>query len=211
MSKLLLFKELTVLVVDDDLESLDTFKIILSTYFNKVITCTNGLEAYKIFQENVIDMILTDYIMPHMNGYDLCNKIRQTNKKIPITVMSNYSEKDKLLNIIPLKITYYLLKPITFQRLIEILNLMVDELSENNNLYKIKKFSNFSYNFSTKKLTNLNNEHEVFITKTEITFIELLIQNINKIVSRNMINDAFQEIKSEQAIKNIIYAKNGNT
>jgi DNA-binding response OmpR family regulator len=205
MSKLNLLKNLTILVADDDLESLDTFKIILSTYFKNVITCCDGLEAYTKFQENGIDMILIDYIMPHINGYELSYKLRKINKKIPITIMSSYSDKDKLLNIIPLKITNYLLKPITLSRLHETLNMMINELEETGSLCKKKEFSNFSYDFTTRQLIDLKYKKEIIITKSEIAFMELLIKNENKIVSYNMINDSFKEIKSEQAIKNLIY------
>lgn len=62
-------------------------------------------------------MIITDYVMPLMDGEEFSRQIRINDHKIPISIISNYSEKEKLMKLIDLELTGYLLKPISYNDL----------------------------------------------------------------------------------------------
>lgn len=68
--------------------------------------------------------------MPLMNGYELCKEIRIINSKIPLTIMSNYSDKEKLLKSISLELSEYLVKPVEYQQLIDTLLKMIEKLEK---------------------------------------------------------------------------------
>lgn len=92
-----ILKKLTLLLIEDDKELKDGLSETLSIFFNKILTAENGIEALKILESNNIDMIITDYVMPLMDGEEFCRNIRNKNYKIPITIISNYYEKEKLI------------------------------------------------------------------------------------------------------------------
>ena len=96
--KLSRLKMFTLLLVEDDEELLNKLNVILSIFFKEVITAQNGKDALEIYSTQKIDMIISDYSMPLMSGYELLKEIRKENKKIPLTIISNYSDKEKLLN-----------------------------------------------------------------------------------------------------------------
>lgn len=199
-------KKMSILLVEDDDELRDGLSQTLAVLFNKVILANNGFEATKILKLNKIDMIITDYVMPLMDGHKFCRYLRDNNYNLPITIISNYSEKEKLIKLIDLELTNYLLKPISYNDLINCLISMIKKIEKlNPNNFQISNL--LRYNFLTKELINENQNIVIKLSKSEIVVLELLLKNINSIISIEMIQSSLSpnEIKSEQAIKNIIH------
>ena len=206
ISNLNLLKNLTLLLVEDDEELRNSIKETLSLFFKEIITAPDGESALSIYLKNNIDLIITDYVMHTMNGFELCKEIRVKNRKIPLVIMSNYSDKEKLLKSIGLELTDYLIKPIEYNQLLETLEKMTEKL-ERENLFIFNMLEEKKYNFFTKEISDEKDNSIMKLTKSEIIILELLIKNINKIVSSETIeyNLSPNEPKSEQAIKNIIH------
>ena len=206
ISNLNLLKNLTLLLVEDDEELRNSIKETLSLFFKEIITAPDGESALSIYLKNNIDLIITDYVMPTMNGFELCKEIKKKNRKIPLVIMSNYSDKEKLLKSIGLELTDYLIKPIEYNQLLETLEKMTEKL-ERENLFIFNMPEEKKYNFFTKEISDEKNSSLTKLTKSEIIILELLIKNINKIVSSQTIeyNLSPNEPKSEQDIKNLIH------
>lgn len=203
-SKLNSLKKHTLLLVDDDEELLEKLHTILSIFFKEVILAKDGQEALDIYHTQNIDMIISDYSMPVMSGYELCKAIRKGDKNIPLTIMSNYSDKEKLLNSIPLSLAQYLIKPLDYSMITSTLLSMIEQLE----LYKsdsIKMSETLSYDMFTKELKE--NEESIALSNSEIAIIELFIMNKNKILTMEQINLSLDPIeqKSKPAIKSLIY------
>ncbi len=206
MQNIDLLKNMTLLLVEDDDELRNSIKELLSIFFKNIFVASNGLEALEIYSKNSINLIITDYVMPIMNGCDFCKEIRQKNKKIPLVIMSNYSDKEKLLKSISLELTDYLIKPLEYKQLLETLLKMIEKL-ERENLLSFKINEDREYNFFTKEIYDIKEQKNIKLAKSEIIILELLINNINKTVSIEEIefNLSPNEHKSEQAIKNIMH------
>lgn len=206
MLKISLLKNLTLLLVEDDEELKNSIKDTLSIFFKSVFTAENGENALEIYKQNRIDLIITDYVMPIKNGYELCKEIREQNRKIPLVIMSNYTDQEKLLKSISLELTDYIIKPIEYKQFLDTLVKMVEKLERENILNFIIN-EDRSYNFFTKEIFDKKDNTYIKLTKSEIVILELLINNINKIVPVEEIefNLSPHEHKSEQAIKNIIH------
>ena len=204
--KIGLLKNLTLLLIEDDEELRESTKETLALFFKNVFVAQNGLEALDIYSQNNIDLIITDYVMPIMNGYELCKNIREKNRKIPLVIMSNYSDQEKLLKSISLELTDYVIKPIEYKQLLETLLKMVGKL-ERENLLSFAINEDRKYDFLKKEIYDKKENRYIKLTKSEIIILELLINNVNKIVHIEELefNLSPHEHKSEQAIKNIIH------
>ena len=202
--QLILLKNTTLLIVEDDNLLLDNLYNTLIIFFKKVVVAKDGEEAWDIFQTQNIDVVITDYVMKNCDGYKLCQNIRSINEEIPLVIMSNHCDTDKLLNSIPLNLTQYLVKPINYQTLVKTLMEIVDKLSKKNLLQEIL-LNDITYDKSSKKL--LKNGISVSLTKNEVELLELFLKQRNKVVSNSLIEYELSkdEIKSEQAIRNIIH------
>lgn len=177
MLKIGLLKNLTLLLVEDDEELKESIKETLALFFKNVFVAQNGLEALDIYSQNSIDLIITDYVMPIMNGYELCKNIREKNRKIPLVIMSNYSDKEKLLKSISLELTDYVIKPIEYKQLLETLVKMVEKL-ERENLLSFTINEDKKYNFFKKEIYDEKENTYIKLTKSEIIILELLINNL---------------------------------
>ncbi|MBN1887030.1 MAG: response regulator transcription factor [Thermoflexales bacterium] len=67
----------SVLVVDDQPELLDSLKLALEAAGYQVLTAADGVEAIEILRAQAVDLVLADIAMPHMNGYQLYERVRQ--------------------------------------------------------------------------------------------------------------------------------------
>lgn len=113
-----------ILVVDDSA----TMRMFIAMTLRKmaavsVIEAVNGLEALEKMQQQEIDMVLTDIVMPEMDGIELIRKIRGSlHKKIPIIVISTKGrEEDRDLGL-SLGANGYITKPLKGQELTEAVN-----------------------------------------------------------------------------------------
>ena len=89
----------TILIAEDDTDILELLTLYLENNSYKIILAKNGLEAWEIFKQNKIDLILVDIVMPEMNGYELIKKIR-SESEVPIIVMSaKNQDSDRILGL----------------------------------------------------------------------------------------------------------------
>jgi len=77
-----------ILVVDDDTNIGTLFEKILTLEGHKVLKGTSGKEAIKICQENAVDLVITDLMMPIMDGLDLIPTLRRSHSDLPIIAIS---------------------------------------------------------------------------------------------------------------------------
>ncbi len=78
----------TILCVDDNEQSLSIRKVLLETRGYRVVTCTNAEEALRIFDEGGIDLILSDLVMPGLDGAELIARIKRFSPTTPAILFS---------------------------------------------------------------------------------------------------------------------------
>jgi twitching motility two-component system response regulator PilH len=85
----------TILVIDDSLTEREYLKEILESTGFQVLTAINGEEALNTLKTNQPDIIFLDIVMPQMNGYEVCRKIKENpkTKSVPIIICSAKSEE----------------------------------------------------------------------------------------------------------------------
>lgn len=78
-----------ILVVDDEFELAMSVESILLDEGHEVIRASDGLEAFELFKTQSFDLVLSDVMMPRLDGYGLMERIRSEGKsKIPVILMS---------------------------------------------------------------------------------------------------------------------------
>lgn len=112
-----LFKTLNILYVENDEKIKETFSPTLNKLFKKVFFCTDGLSALEQFtklnnSEEKIDVILSEYTIPSLNGLELLLKIRDISKNVPFIFVTQETNVDLLLNSLRYDVMDYFFKPI---------------------------------------------------------------------------------------------------
>ena len=94
-------KKALVLVVDDDIRMLRMMKRVLELEGYQVLAASSGEAALKIFDRETPELVLLDIMMPDMNGYVVCQRIREFSQVpiIMVTAKGNDKEKVEVLDI----------------------------------------------------------------------------------------------------------------
>jgi DNA-binding response OmpR family regulator len=111
---------MNILVVDDNHKTLKLLKAMLSKHGHSVITSDNAPEALSILSQTPIDLILSDMVMPDMNGAEFCEIARKEQEYyIPIIFLSARASVDDVAIGMIAGADDYLAKPIKMQELLQ--------------------------------------------------------------------------------------------
>jgi DNA-binding response OmpR family regulator len=99
-----------VLVVDDDPPSVKMVAFLLQEEGYTVLTASNGQEALRKVEEESPDLVILDVMMPHMDGLEVCRRIRRT-MNLPIIILSAKGETADRVTGLELGADDYLAKP----------------------------------------------------------------------------------------------------
>ncbi|MCW5696112.1 MAG: response regulator [Bauldia sp.] len=112
----LMSRALNLLVADDDPASREMVQAALSAYGYNIDTAGDGLTAWNIVQEHVVDLAIVDLNMPELSGYDFIARCRVNDDlmRLPIIVMSAATEDEVAERAFGLGATGYVHKPISW-------------------------------------------------------------------------------------------------
>ena len=116
------FSKQNILIIEDNLETLELMIEIFESEFSSVYTATDGYEALEVLEKNKINVILCDINIPKLNGLETINKIRKINYSIPIIIISAYSDSENLLKAANSNIQGYFTKPLTLDKVEKIMD-----------------------------------------------------------------------------------------
>jgi CheY-like chemotaxis protein len=78
-----------ILCVDDNEQELSVLKFMLITNGYKVVSASTGQEAIKLFAETQVDLVISDYAMPQMNGDQLTERLKQLAPHVPMLLLGD--------------------------------------------------------------------------------------------------------------------------
>lgn len=111
-------KDCVILYVEDEHSIQNQTKMILDDFVKEVRVASDGEEGLKMALEGDIDIIVTDIMMPHMNGIDMIKALKVENKNIPVIITTAFTETEYLMEAIKLKVDGFITKPINIKDLI---------------------------------------------------------------------------------------------
>ena len=162
-------KELKLLYVEDNKEARNSTLNILHEFFDDIVIGIDGEDGLKKFQENHIDLIITDINMPKMNGLEMLKKIKMLSENTVSLVFSAYNEANFFVDSIKIGVEGYLLKPIDFNQFLSILNKVTQKIR------------------ALKSVTLLKQYKEIVDTSSIVS----ILSKDNRV---NYVNDAFCKI-----------------
>lgn len=103
------------LTVDDSKTMRNIIKKTLSLFDGaEVFEAADGAEGLAAFQQNnPIDLVLLDWNMPNMDGLTMLTKLRETNKTVPVIMVTTEAEKPRIVAAIKAGANNYVIKPFT--------------------------------------------------------------------------------------------------
>ena len=157
------------------------------------ICANNGLEAMNIFENNHIDLVITDIMMPHLDGITLSKKIRLQNKEIPLiilTALDTFQDKEKGFTS---GADDYMVKPVDMNELILRVKALLRRyqvISENKLTHK-----SITLDYQTKSCTVEQNPIELTIKEFDLLY--KLLATPNRIYTREQLMNEIWGFDSE--------------
>ena len=108
---------LSVLLVEDDRLSLFVYAEFIRNIVKDVYTAADGREGVEVYKQNRPDIIVTDIMMPKLDGLEMIREIKQIEPNVKVIMISGHSEADYFIRSIDLGVDGYLLKPVDNKRL----------------------------------------------------------------------------------------------
>ena len=206
-----------ILIVDDEEDIVDILVSIVGMFFTKeypflntnISKALNGEEALAITKNNNQDIILSDIVMPKMDGLEFIRNVRLFDKSVPILVLSALNSKEDIDRIMYSGATNYTSKPLNAKLFIAQIKVFVDFYIKRQHIYNKQSVNLFTKNIYNRKV-------EFFITKENdlLEFWEYIVKdelNIDKIDEALQYIYAIESLMIKQGISNTIILEENDT
>ncbi len=171
-----------VLIVDDENIISKNISDYLENSGFETIIADNGLDALEIFDNDKIDMIVLDLMLPKITGEQVCIDIRKKSN-VPIIMLTAKVTEDSKINGLELGADYYLTKPFSLRELVTIVKSLfrrVSNFSEDN----FTSFNNGDLKINFDEQIVLKKDDECKLTKSEYQILSSLASYPKKIFTR---------------------------
>lgn len=180
-----------ILIIDNETETSQLLRARLTILgYNIVLTATVD-DALVYFNKECFDLVIIDIILPRLDGYEICSKIRNISK-VPIILLSALTNIQNRIMGLELGADDYILKPFSPKELEARIRSVLRRYSIYNQTSakkkkKIFKIGDLIIDLNTKLV--LKNNLKVKLTSIEFSVLELLVNNAGKTLSRTVILD----------------------
>jgi DNA-binding response OmpR family regulator len=185
-----------VMIVDDDPDILDFLRIVFQQQGYEILTAQDGIEAWELLQTRSVDLILSDVAMPHVNGYELCQRIKNAVDSrlllTPVILMSGRTLDSDIRYAKSLGADDYLPKPLDIDDLLAVVQGKLLAAERLQNLFEGESNGREVITLIiNEKLNQLDyrqhrvwvEDQEVELTAREVFLLERLARQPNEIVS----------------------------
>lgn len=163
------YANVSILYADDATTARSHYAEFLGHLFHDVYEACDGEEAWRLYEKHRPDIVLLDVEMPKMNGLQLAQKIRQTDRLTRIIIATAYVNEERLLQAVELGLTRFLPKPFGRRSFKETLEKAVLELDDR---HFVDLGGSFQWNSSKYELVYRN--RPVKLTSSESALLTLL-------------------------------------
>ena len=185
MDKLLKYtKNLNLLYVEDDKHLVKEMTELFSNFFDDIQIAYNGEEALNLYKKEKFDIIISDIKMPRMDGIELSKQIKEIDSEQEIIIISAYNDSNKLMSLIKIGISDFILKPLDFQQFLQTI------LKVSKNLYYKKSTQKFLIQQS--KLAQMGEMIDM-VAHQWLQFLNLLSMKMEILNLENQENSLNQE------------------
>jgi DNA-binding response OmpR family regulator len=174
---------MNILIIEDDQRIAELIQRGLEEQGFATALAYDGLSGKKLALQNNYDLIITDIILPRIDGLDLCKQIRQTKPETPIIMLTALGTTDDKVEGFDAGADDYLVKPFEMRELLVRIRAL---LKRQNKIPKhssnLLKYADLEMNLYTKVVKR--NQTEISLTPKEFKLLQYMLQNPERVLSR---------------------------
>jgi DNA-binding response OmpR family regulator len=188
-----------ILLAEDDKDLNNLVASSLKGNGYEVVTCFDGKEAFNAFESQQIDMLLTDIMMPEVDGFTLAKKVRESNKQIPILFMTALDDKTSEQRGFEIGIDDYVVKPFDM----DLLLLRVAALLRRANIERSKELVAGNLRMNKEEHTAYVDGEELPLTVREFDLLFKLLSFPKRTFTRTQLMDEFWDYDSSATSRTV--------
>ena len=194
-----------ILIIEDDVSILRGLKDNLEYEGYRVTTETNGKNGLIIALEKQFDLLLLDIMLPGMNGYEICRKVRNEKPGLPIIMLTaRGSEMDKVSGL-DIGADDYITKPFSLPELLARIRATFRRKTDESESPHNYSFGKILLDF--KKLKAFADDKEIFLSAREFAIMKYLINHEGEAVHRHdLLNEVwgYEAMPTTRTVDNFI-------
>lgn len=177
---------MTILIIEDEERVASLLRRGLEEQGYEVMIAYDGAMGKKLAFSQEFDLIITDVVLPKINGIDLCKEIRQTKPNTPIIMLTALGTTDDKVDGFDAGANDYLVKPFDFRELHVRIRALINRPATNtSNKGFILKYGDLEMNLQTK--TVIRHKKEINLTPKEFKLLQYMMNNSERVLSRTEI------------------------
>lgn len=184
-----------ILVVEDEINLNKTVCSFLNHSGYEAIGCLNVNDAYDALEENVIDLIVSDIMMPGIDGFEFATSVRELNEDIPILFMTARDDIASKQRGFRIGVDDYMVKPIDFDELF----LRIGALLRRAKIAANRKLEIGKFVMDADEHTAYLDDEEISLTNREFSILYKLLSYPKKTFTRTQLMDEFWDADTETA------------
>lgn len=181
-----------ILVVDDEPQIVELLKIYLEMQGYKVIPAFHGAEAWEILQKASVDMILTDIMMPEVDGYQLVERVRQVSN-VPVMFLSAKTDVVDRVKGLQLGADDYIIKPFDPLEVVTRVAANLRRCYGYSTAERSRELRCGSLCLDTDKMLLQKHGEIVELTALEYRMLRFFMENQGRVLTKNQIYEAAWE------------------
>lgn len=188
-----------ILVVEDDRELNRTVCSYLVQQGYNAVGCLEVKEAYDVMYGNIFDLIISDIMMPEIDGFEFAKTVRELNQDIPILFMTARDDFTAKQRGFSAGIDDYMVKPIELDELI----LRIGALLRRAKIVANKKLTVGSFFMDVEEHMAYLNKQEVPLTAREFDLLYKMLSYPKKTFTRSQLMDEFWDVDTNSGSRTV--------
>ncbi len=184
-----------ILVVEDDKELNRTVCSFLKHSGYEAIGCLTAMDAYDALEEHLFDLIVSDIMMPDIDGFEFAKNVRELNDNIPILFMTARDDMASKQRGFRIGVDDYMVKPIDLDELF----LRIGALLRRAKIAANKKVEVGQFVMDADEHTAYLDGEEILLTNREFSILYKLLSYPKKTFTRTLLMDEFWDADTETA------------
>ena len=197
-------EKLTILYLENEKIYIEKYRPFLEEHCGGFYIANNYLEAYRIYREKKLDIIIMDLSIIELGGVMLAKKVRQRDYHTYLIALTKHATREILLDIVDLHFSSYLIKSFDRAELLKALLKVSKQLESDKIIYL-----NENYFWDSKSKVFFHKDKQVSLTKREQKLLELLIEKNGDACSDDEIffyvwEDEFDRTVTNESIRTLV-------
>jgi len=172
-----------ILIIEDEENMIEGLRFNLEARDYIVIAALDGETGLKMAMEEQPDLIILDLMLPGMNGYEVCKKLKESSPDLPVIMLTAKSQESDIVTGLDLGADDYITKPFSILELLARINAQLRRSGTSSTIPDVFQFGKIEINF--KKYEASKHDKTLKLSPREFEILRYLLERKGEVVTRD--------------------------